>query len=141
MKVKTICTLTGVCLLTLAWTMPALGKMESSSYRVPAQVLNGGGAKSSSPAFRLAGSIGQSTAIGFSEAPGSFRQKAGFIPQIMLRGNLNGDGAVDIFDYMMCLDIILNDKPYVGSADLDGDGVIDVCDLMPVLGIILECAD
>lgn len=141
MKVKAICTLIGVLLLTLTCAMPSFGGMDSTSFRVPAQVLNGGGAKSTSGNFSLVGSIGQSTAIGFSEAPGSFRQKAGFIPQTMLRGNLNGDATVDIFDYMMCLDIILNDKPYVGSADLNGDGVIDVCDLMPVLGMILECED
>lgn len=35
MKGKTVYTLIGVCLLTLTWKMPALGKMESPSYRVP----------------------------------------------------------------------------------------------------------
>lgn len=66
MKGKTICTLIGVCLLTLTWTMPALGKMESPSYRVPAQVLDGGGSKSFSGSFYLVGAIGQSSAIGSS---------------------------------------------------------------------------
>jgi len=86
-KISIICALTGVYLLTLRGTMPTSAMMASPSYRVPAQVLDGGGSSgsSSSAQFRLIGAIGQASPIGSSQAAG-FHQKAGFIPQITGKG-------------------------------------------------------
>jgi len=88
MKGKLICTLIGMCLLAIICTTPSFGGIKNSSYRVPVQVLDGGGSKSFSDSFSLVGSIGQSTAVGSSESL-SFHQKAGFIPQIIVRGDID----------------------------------------------------
>ena len=58
-----------------------------------------------------------------------------------LKGDITGDGMVDVADVNAIINIILNLKDktdYSGNADLTGEGVIDVEDLNIVINIILE---
>ncbi|MBO4871074.1 MAG: leucine-rich repeat protein [Muribaculaceae bacterium] len=56
-------------------------------------------------------------------------------------GDLNGDGAVDVADVNICINIILeidNDPEVKALADLNGDGTVDVADVNAIINIILQ---
>ena len=56
------------------------------------------------------------------------------------KGDVNGDGRVDISDVNAMINIILDLKSaedYPGNADLTGEGVVDVSDVNAVINIIL----
>ena len=56
-------------------------------------------------------------------------------------GDLNGDGAVDVEDMNICINVILgtnNDPSVKALADLTGDGSVDVGDLNEIINIILD---
>ena len=57
------------------------------------------------------------------------------------RGDVNGDGKVDVEDVNAIINIILelkNQNDYPGNADLNGDGKVDVEDANIVIGMILN---
>ncbi|MEW5802651.1 MAG: Ig-like domain-containing protein [bacterium] len=80
MKIKTMLFFI-VCLAALSQMSALAQEMSSPSFRIAAQVLDGGGSQSSSAQFTLIGALGQPTAIGSSQST-SFIDKAGFIPVI-----------------------------------------------------------
>ena len=56
------------------------------------------------------------------------------------RGDVNGDGKVDIEDVNAAINIILDLKQptdYTGNADLNGDGKVDIEDVNAIINIIL----
>lgn len=53
-----------------------------------------------------------------------------------VKGDVNGDGVVDITDANFIINAILG-KPYTGNPDVTGDGAIDVTDANLVINIIL----
>ncbi len=53
-----------------------------------------------------------------------------------LKGDLNGDGRVDVLDLQILTDAILGVSPS-GNADLNGDGKVDVLDLQILADIIM----
>ncbi|MBO4870579.1 MAG: hypothetical protein J5565_01180 [Muribaculaceae bacterium] len=56
------------------------------------------------------------------------------------RGDVNGDGKVDVADVNAAINIILEMKQpsdYVGNADITGDGKVDVSDVNAIINIIL----
>ena len=57
-----------------------------------------------------------------------------------IRGDINGDGVVDVTDVSIAIDIVLgkdsNDN-YGGAADLDGNGGVDVTDVSLIIDIVL----
>ena len=56
-------------------------------------------------------------------------------------GDLNGDGAVDIADVNICINIILelnNDPEVKVLADLTGEGTVDIADVNAIINIILQ---
>lgn len=57
------------------------------------------------------------------------------------KGDVNGDGTVDVSDVNILIDIILgNDDAgkYEGRADVSGDGVVDVADVNALIDLILN---
>lgn len=55
-----------------------------------------------------------------------------------LRGDLNGDGAVDVTDVSKLIDMVLGKQPQdLNLADLDGNGFIDVSDVNGVIDVVL----
>jgi len=81
MKNKILYGLLGVGLAALAWVLASSGGMSSPSYEVPAHVLDGGGAESTSAGYLNIGALGQATPIGFSRST-NFRNSAGYIAQL-----------------------------------------------------------
>ncbi|MFQ6093650.1 MAG: endo-1,3-alpha-glucanase family glycosylhydrolase [bacterium] len=57
------------------------------------------------------------------------------------RGDVNGDGAVDVADVLMCVNIILGffepTPDQIWAADCSGDGTIDVLDVVGIVNVIL----
>ena len=62
------------------------------------------------------------------------------VDEDILLGDINGDGVIDVSDYIGIANRILGQTP-VGfneqAADVNGDGVIDVSDYIGVANIIL----
>ena len=58
------------------------------------------------------------------------------LPDDTLRGDLNGDGTVDGLDYVMVVNMILENRN-VAEADLNGDGIVNGLDLVILANIIL----
>ncbi|MGA1871872.1 MAG: hypothetical protein ACMUJM_25400, partial [bacterium] len=81
MKIKITFTLLTLLVLTFILLMPSFAEMSSTSFRSPAQVVNGGGEQSSSENLKLIGGVGLSTPLGLSQSS-SFLCVAGFIPQL-----------------------------------------------------------
>ena len=57
-----------------------------------------------------------------------------------IKGDVNGDGAVDISDVNCCINIILGTEPagkYNGRADINGDGSVDIADVNAIINMIL----
>ena len=55
-----------------------------------------------------------------------------------LRGDLNGDGLVDVSDVNIIIDMVLGKQtPDLAKADLNGDGQVDVTDVSSVIDIVL----
>ncbi len=57
------------------------------------------------------------------------------------KGDVNGDGSVDVSDVNILIDIILgNDDAgkYNGRADVNGDGMVDVSDANALIDLILN---
>lgn len=56
---------------------------------------------------------------------------------VIEKGNINGDGAVNVVDLMMCLHYVSGREPLEGdallAADINGDGIVNVVDLMRIL--------
>lgn len=58
-----------------------------------------------------------------------------------IAGDLNGDGAVDVSDVNLLINVVLGKSPVSdlkGTADLNGDGAHDVSDVNAVINIILR---
>ena len=54
-----------------------------------------------------------------------------------IKGNLNGDGQVDVSDVSIAIDIVLGKANYDALADLDGNGSVDVTDVSMIIDIVL----
>ena len=54
-----------------------------------------------------------------------------------LKGDVNGDGKVDVSDVNIVINMILNKVPMSSSADVDASGIVDVDDVNTLINIIL----
>ena len=63
--------------------------------------------------------------------------------QTLLKGDVNGDGAVSVVDVMMVVSYVIGslDTIVFQRADLNGDGSIDVTDVMSIVWVILHTAE
>lgn len=56
------------------------------------------------------------------------------------KGDVNGDGAVDVADVNACINVVLGQEDaskYDGRCDLNGDGAVDVADVNAIINIVL----
>lgn len=53
------------------------------------------------------------------------------------RGDVNGDGEVNIADINVVIDIILDGKTVTPAADVNGDGEVNIADINVIIDIIL----
>ena len=57
--------------------------------------------------------------------------------QQTLRGDVNGDGEVNIADINVVIDIILDGNGFTAATDVNGDGEINIADINAIIDIIL----
>ncbi|MBQ0068409.1 MAG: dockerin type I repeat-containing protein, partial [Bacteroidales bacterium] len=55
-----------------------------------------------------------------------------------IKGDVNGDGGVDIADVNAVIDMILSLQTKTSVADVNGDGLVDVADMNAIIDIILN---
>ena len=63
--------------------------------------------------------------------------KLGEMEPAGVKGDVNGDGVVDIADVNAAIDMILGLKSPTTEADVNGDGTVDVADMNAIINIIL----
>ena len=60
-------------------------------------------------------------------------------PTIMLQGDINADGEIDIIDIVSIVNLILDDNSEFNQiADINEDGFINVADIIELLNFILN---
>ena len=59
-------------------------------------------------------------------------------PAATLRGDVNGDGEVDVRDITALIDVIMNSITNNQRADVNGDSEIDVRDITALIDIIMN---
>ena len=55
-----------------------------------------------------------------------------------LRGDLNGDGNVDVEDVNLLINMVLGSVPQTDAADLSGDGNADIADVNALINLVLN---
>lgn len=55
----------------------------------------------------------------------------------VLKGDINGDGVLDVADASALIDMVLNGDACTEIADINGDGVLDVADVTELITLIL----
>ena len=55
-----------------------------------------------------------------------------------LRGDVNGDGNVDVSDVTALINMILGTEPMSAKADINGDGKVDVSDITALINLIIK---
>jgi hypothetical protein len=55
-----------------------------------------------------------------------------------LKGDVNGDGEVNVTDLVPLVNMILGVTPSSTAADVNGDGEVNVTDLVPLVNLILK---
>ena len=73
----------------------------------------------------------------------SIRTLIGYIDQFMiLPGDCNGDGEVNILDVVALVGVILGNSELTPSqteaADMDGNGLLNILDIIALVNLILE---
>ena len=56
----------------------------------------------------------------------------------VLKGDINGDGVLDVADASALIDMVLNSGTCTEVADVNGDGALDVADVTELITLILE---
>ena len=54
-----------------------------------------------------------------------------------VRGDVNGDGKVDVSDVNVAINIMLGKNEAIPAADVNGDGKVDVSDVNIIINIML----
>jgi hypothetical protein len=137
---KMILTIILPLVLVLAAGGTALA-MSSANFKLPWDVLSGGGGGRNSASYILGDTLGQPSAIGLSQST-DYRLGSGFwygvpVTPECIPGDANGDGVVDVSDLPVEKQIILGELPPTCGADANEDGNINILDLVEIKLIII----
>ena len=110
--------------------------MSSSSFRISTTVMSSGGNMMTSDSFSMVSTLGQSSPQG-NAGSGNFKIDAGFWYTLLVSivGDVNGDGAVNLKDVIVTLQVMTGqtvEHIYL-EADADGDGRIGVAEAIIIL--------
>ena len=124
-----------VAAFVLGSAMFCMAGMESEHYRIPRSVQSGGGAFMVSGSYGAWSTLGQASAVGPSAGAG-YALQAGFWFSILTKGDVNGDGEVDLADLVLSLRVLVGiSAPDVHrGADVNGDDRIGVAEAIYILG-------
>lgn len=110
------------------WTFPTqgMGNVNSSTWEAPVAVEKG---------------VNPNEMKLYVYAPGNGLAAYTLRDASAIKGDVNGDGIVDIADVNCVINVILNIEPaskYEGRADANGDGIVDIADINVIINIILK---
>jgi hypothetical protein len=120
-------------------TPQAAGPPNSASHRIDWQVVSEGGQKATSTHYICDQTVGQ-TAADSSRSP-SYVLHHGFWQKRPLRGDANGDDAIDISDAVFLIAYIFSGGPApspLWRGDANCDGVIDISDAVYLIAYIFS---
>ena len=119
----------------LGWSSLCFGAMESENYHLTRVVQGAGRASTASESFIADTTLGQASTIGLSSSSG-YAIQAGFWFFRLIKGDLNGDGEVDLADLVLSLQVLTGVRPagLPGGADVDQDGYLTLVEAIYILG-------
>ena len=109
--------------------------MASENYRIPKSVQSAGGAFMASENYFTGSSLGQPSGIGLSSSAG-YSVQAGFWVSNLMKGDINGDGRVDLADLVLSLQLLagMSASDVHTGADVNTDGHIGLPEAIFILG-------
>jgi hypothetical protein len=121
--------------LVLNSSMLCLAGMESESYGITRSVLAGGGAFMGSENYMAAATLGQAFPIGPSLSE-NYVLQAGFWFSVFMKGDVNGDGIIDLADLVLSLQLLagMSVSDVHRGADVNADGRIGLEEALYILG-------
>ncbi|UCE17158.1 MAG: dockerin type I repeat-containing protein [Gemmatimonadota bacterium] len=123
----------------------------NNNFQIRSSSLNSGGGQMASANFGIQYSMGQPIPTGISQGE-NFAMFAGFQPTYLEefvlptaeRGDVNGDGGINVLDVLAVVNDILGTVPLTGDApiraDCNGDEEINVLDALGIVNVILGIA-
>ena len=140
----------GLLLLLMLLVAASAGaaQMASSNFQIRSSSLNSGGGQMGTANFGIQNSMGQPMPTGICQSA-NFGMFAGFQPTFLEefvlptaeRGDVNGDGGINVLDVLAVVNDILGIDPLTGDAplraDCNGDEVINVLDALGIVNVIL----
>lgn len=123
-------------LLFFLLSSPAYDQMSSTNFEITSSVISAGGGSMASANFNLTTTLGQPSPLGAASST-SFNLDTGFWFTLLLImvGDVNGDGNVDLEDVITVLQITTGQSPatVLKDADADGDGKIGLTETLHML--------
>ena len=123
-------------------SIPCFAGMESESYRIPRSVPSGGGSFIASENYEAVATLGQPSGIGRASSA-SYGVQGGFWNFILRKGDVNGDGKIDLADLVLCLQVQtgISVTDVHRGADMNGDGHIGLAEAIFILDKAAELRD
>lgn len=124
-----------VSVLFLTFSTLCFGAMESENYRISRSVQSGGGAFMSSRDYVMFSTLGQTSGIGASSSA-NYAVQAGFWFSVLMKGDVNGDGIINLADLVLSLQVLTGMAPsdLHRGADVNADGQIGLTEAIYILG-------
>jgi hypothetical protein len=124
-----------VSLLILTSSSLCFGGMQSENYRIARSVQSGGGVFMASESFVVDATLGQASPVGLSSSA-AYDLQAGFWFYVLLKGDLNGDGEVNLADLVLSLQLMagMSTSDVRWRADVNRDGRIGLAEAVYILG-------
>ena len=109
--------------------------MGSENYRISKSTQSAGGAFMVSENYCTGSTLGQASGIGPSSSS-SYAAQVGFWFSILMKGDVNGNGKIDLADLVLSFQLLAGMSPLDvhRGADVDADGRIGLAEAVFILG-------